>query len=340
MRGVRRSPRQDPRRLRSTPQGQFRDFSFAVSLRRPDVPPWPRSDPFQLPACAVRFLPKAANLVNAVSFGKLRTGCKVPAFVMAITKAGMGSPCAVRRSAIRSSSEMIGMNTWRLIRLLQAMQFTPPVFEDVVEARERVSRHLPKTPLLKSWALSRLLRCEFYAKCENFLPVGAFKVRGGVNLVGTLSDDEKKAGVISASTGNHGQSIAFAGGLFGVRVVIYAPAENINALKLQAMRELGAEVRLHGRNFDEAREEVERVARIEGLRYIHSANEPKLIAGVGTMGLEIFEDLPDPDVIIVPVGAGSGACGNALVTRRLRPQTKVIGVQSSAAPAMWHAWRE
>ena len=148
------------------------------------------------------------------------------------------------------------------------------------------------------------------------------------------------AGIISASTGNHGQSLAFAGRLFGVRVVIYAPVEGANALKLQAMRELGADVRLHGRNFDEAREEVERVAAAEGLRYVHSANELALIAGVGTMGLEILDDLRDPDVILVPVGAGSGACGIGLVAKRLRPQMKVIGVQSESAPAVWRGWKE
>lgn len=215
-----------------------------------------------------------------------------------------------------------------------------PTFEDVAAARPLVNRHLPKTPLLRVAALSELLGCDYHAKCENCQPVGAFKVRGGVNLIGTLGPDEKRAGVISASTGNHGQSVAFAGRLFGARVVIYAPAENTNPLKLQAMRDLGAEVRLHGRNFDEAREEVERVASREGLRYVHSAEEPKLIAGVGTMALEILDDLPDPDVIIVPVGAGSGACGTGIVAKKLRPQTRVIGVQSERAPAVWHAWKQ
>lgn len=219
-------------------------------------------------------------------------------------------------------------------------RMTAPSFRDILTARELVSRHLPKTPLVKSWALSRLLGCDYFLKCENFQPVGAFKVRGGIHLVGTLGDVDRRSGVISASTGNHGQSLAFAGRLFGVRVIIYAPAEGTNPLKLQAMRDLGAEVRLHGRNFDEAREEVERVAAVEGLRYVHSANEPALIAGVGTMGLEIFEDLAEPDLILVPVGAGSGACGNGLVARHLRPQTAVIGVQSESAPGVWRGWKE
>jgi threonine dehydratase len=122
-------------------------------------------------------------------------------------------------------------------------------------------------------------------------------------------------------------------------VIIYAPAEQVNESKIEAMRELGAEVRLHGRDFDEARIEAERVARVEGYRYVHSANESKLIAGVGTMGLEIFDALPDVDVIIAPAGGGSCAAGNSLVANHLNPRVQVIATQSSGAPAMWHAWR-
>lgn len=214
-----------------------------------------------------------------------------------------------------------------------------PTFDDIVAARNFVRNYLPKTPLVPVWSLSQMLGCHYHVKCENFQPVGAFKVRGGVYLVGTLSENEKRIGVISASTGNHGQSLAFAGKLFGVRVVIYAPQKDANPLKLQAMRDLGAEVRLHGRDFDEAREEAERVARQEGFRYVHPANEPKLIAGVGTIGLEIFEDLPDVEVIIVPVGAGSSACGNGIVAKHLNPKVKIIGCQSEKAPAIWHAWK-
>ena len=214
-----------------------------------------------------------------------------------------------------------------------------PSFEDIVTAREFIAPYLPKTPLIRVNAISELLDCDYYAKLESLQPVGAFKVRGGVNLVGAASDDERRKGMASASTGNHGQSIAFAGRLFSTRVIIYAPAENVNEGKMQAIRELGAEVRLHGRDFDEARQECERVANQEGFRYVHSANEPKLIAGVGTIGLEIFEDLSDVDVIIVPAGGGSCAAGNCIVANTLNPAARVIAVQSNAAPAMWHAWR-
>jgi threonine dehydratase len=214
-----------------------------------------------------------------------------------------------------------------------------PTFEDIVAAREFIAPYLPKTPLIRIKGLSELLDCDYYAKLENVQPTGAFKVRGGVNLVGTLTDEERRKGLVSASTGNHGQSVAYGGRLFRSRVVIYAPAENVNEAKMQAIRELGAEVRLHGRDFDEARLACERAANEEGLRYVHSANEPALIAGVGTMGLEIFEDLPDVDVIIAPAGGGSCASGNCLVVNELNPAAKVIAVQSEAAPAMWHAWR-
>ena len=214
-----------------------------------------------------------------------------------------------------------------------------PTFEDVVAAREFIAPYLPKTPLIRVDAISELLDCEYYAKLENLQPVGAFKVRGGVNIVGTASDEERQRSFVAASTGNHGQSLAFAGKLFASRVIIYAPAENVNEAKMRAIRDFGAEVRLHGRDFDEARQECERVANAEGLRYVHSANETKLIAGVGTMGLEIFEDLPDVDVIVAPAGGGSCASGNCIVANELNPNVSVIAVQSEAAPAMWHAWR-
>jgi threonine dehydratase len=227
----------------------------------------------------------------------------------------------------------------------------PPTFEDIVAAREFIKPYLSKTPLVRVPRLSELLDCDYYVKLENLQPTGAFKVRGGVNLVGNevggyrtalggrANQAAEQTTLITASTGNHGQSIAYAGRLFGTRVIIYAPAENVNESKMQAMRDLGAEVRLHGRDFDEARLEMEQVARAEGYRYVHSANEPMLIAGVGTIGLEIFEDLPDVDVIIAPAGGGSCASGNCIVANKINPRVRVIAVQSEAAPALWHAWR-
>jgi threonine dehydratase len=214
-----------------------------------------------------------------------------------------------------------------------------PTFDDILAARDFVAEYLPPTPLVRVEKLSEMLGCDYYAKLENLQPVGAFKVRGGVNLVGTASGQERSSGLVSASTGNHGQSIAYAGRLFGARVIIYAPAEKVNRSKMQAMRDLGAEVRLHGRDFDEARLEAERLAREEGCRYVHSANEPRLIAGVATMALEIFDALPDVDVIIAPAGGGSCASGSCIVAKQVKPGTRIIAVQSEQAPAMWQAWK-
>ena len=178
-----------------------------------------------------------------------------------------------------------------------------------------------------------------WVKHENHQPVGAFKVRGGVNLVAQLTGDERRRGLIAASTGNHGQSIAFAARLFGVRAVVCVP-ENANPVKLESMRALGAEVVEHGRDFDDAREHCERLAAEHGYRYVHSGNEPLLIAGVATETLEILEEEPGIDAIVVPVGGGSGAAGACLVAKAIRPSIQVIGVQSEAAPVAYRSWKE
>jgi threonine dehydratase len=144
--------------------------------------------------------------------------------------------------------------------------------------------------------------------------------------------------VIASSTGNHGQSIAYASRLLAVRCIIGVP-EGANPLKVAVMRALGAEVHFHGHEFDDAREYVERLSEDTGMRYIHSANEPLLIAGVGTETLEVMEDVPDIDFIFVPLGGGSGAAGAAIVAKALRPETRVVAVQSAQAPAAYESWK-
>ena len=213
-----------------------------------------------------------------------------------------------------------------------------PTYADVIAAAEVVRRHLRPTPLYEWPALSRLLGCRYYLKHENHTPTTAFKVRGGLNLVSRLSDDQKRRGIIACSTGNHGQSLAYACRTFGVRCVVVVPAVN-NPDKIAAMRALGAELIEHGRDYDEARVYCETACAGQGLRYVHSANEPDLIAGVGTYALEVFDELPEPDAILVPVGLGSGICGTALVAAERRPRTQVIGVQSELAPAVTLSWR-
>src|SRR3990170_1996993 len=202
----------------------------------------------------------------------------------------------------------------------------------VYEAQKAISKYLPKTPLLSSLALSKRLGCKAYVKCENTLPTGAFKVRGGINLISRLSDEEKRHGVIAASTGNHAQSIAYASSLFSVKAVIGMPL-GANPDKVEATRSFGAVIELHGKDYDEARKWVEDEAKEKGYRYIHSANEPLLIAGVGTLYLEIMQELPNVEIIIVPIGGGSGAAAACIVVKAMNPNVKVIGVQAERAPA-------
>jgi len=213
-----------------------------------------------------------------------------------------------------------------------------PDLADVLAARQRIAPYLRPTPLYRYPALDAMTGAGLWVKHENHQPVGAFKVRGGVNLVSQLSADERRRGVIAASTGNHGQSVAYAADLFGVRAVICVP-EQANPVKVESMRALGAEVVFRGRDFDEAREYCEQQAAQHGYRYVHSGDEPALIAGVATYTLEILQDRPDTEVIVVPVGGGSGAAGACLVVKAVRPSVEVIGVQSQAAPAAYRSWR-
>lgn len=214
-----------------------------------------------------------------------------------------------------------------------------PTYADVLAAAPIVHRYLQPT-LLYDWPLlARRLGFSLFLKHENHQPTGAFKVRGGVNLVSRLSGEARERGIIGCSTGNHGQSLAFAARQFGVRCVIVVPTGS-NPGKCQSIRALGAELIQHGSDFDEAKARCEELAAEKGYRYVHSANEPLLIAGVGTMGLEMIARLPHPDVLLVPVGLGSGICGSGLVMAARSPQTKIIGVQAAGAPAVHDSWEQ
>ncbi len=213
-----------------------------------------------------------------------------------------------------------------------------PDLSDVFAARQRIAAYLQPTPLYSYPALDALTGTLLWVKHENHQPIGAFKVRGGINLIGQLSAEDRRRGVITASTGNHGQSVAYAARAFGVPAVVCVP-EHANPVKVESMRALGAEVISHGRDFDDAREHCEKLAAERGYRYIHSANEPALIAGVATYTLEILEAQPEIDVVVVPVGGGSGAAGACIVATAVDPSIEVIGVQSEAAPAAYRSWR-
>src|ERR1700756_2344737 len=213
-----------------------------------------------------------------------------------------------------------------------------PEFTDVLDAARQIRPYLQPTPLRRYPSLDRLVGAEVHVKHENHNPTGAFKVRGGVNLVSRLSEDERQRGVIAASTGNHGQSVAFAERLFGVPAVICAPA-NANPVKVEAMQDLGAEVVLQGERYDDARRHAEELQREHGYRYVHSGDEPLLIAGVGTHTLEILQEQPHVDTVIVPIGGGSGAAGAAIAAKAINSKVRVIGVQSDAARAAYLSWK-
>ena len=214
-----------------------------------------------------------------------------------------------------------------------------PNFQDVLLAGRQIRPYLLRTPLHSYPAINALLGTEVYIKHENYQPVGAFKVRGGINLISQLSPEERERGVIAASTGNHGQSVAYAARLFGVKALIVVP-EGANPGKVAAMQGMGAEVLFHGARYDEARLHCEALAQEHGYRYIHSGNEPLLIAGVGTGILEMLEDEPGIEIIIVPVGGGSGAAGACIAANAINPAIRVIGVQSDASPAAYQSWRQ
>ncbi|MDA4111796.1 MAG: pyridoxal-phosphate dependent enzyme [Thaumarchaeota archaeon] len=211
-----------------------------------------------------------------------------------------------------------------------------PTFSDVFVANQTVRKYLKPTPLIYSRRLSRILDCQAYLKLENLQPTTAFKVRGGIWYMSKLQDEAKKKGVITASTGNHAQSIAYAGSIFGIDVKVVMP-EGSPALKIESTKELGAEVILKGRFFDEALQYTEKLAREYSYLLVHGINEPLLYEGVGSMHLEVIEELPDVDVVINPIGGGSGTASACIVYKALNPKIKVIGVQAEGAPAMYES---
>ncbi len=211
-------------------------------------------------------------------------------------------------------------------------------FKDILSARQIIRKYLPQTPLHNYPALDQIVGARVWVKHENYQPIGAFKVRGGINFISQLLNEERQAGVITASTGNHGQSIAYAARTFGVKAVIVVP-DNANPVKVAAISSYGAEIIFHGIDFDECRGFAESYARERGLRFISSGDEPLLIAGVGTHTLEILEEQPQIEMIIVPVGGGSGAAGACLAAKTLNPNVQVIGVQAAKAPAAYLTWK-
>ncbi|ADD42788.1 Pyridoxal-5'-phosphate-dependent protein beta subunit [Stackebrandtia nassauensis DSM 44728] len=214
-----------------------------------------------------------------------------------------------------------------------------PDFNDFLLARRRLRERLAPTPLLSYPALDELTGVRVLIKHENLQPIGAFKVRGGLTLLSTMNESDRARGVVTYSTGNHAQSMAYAARAFGVPCVISMPA-NPNPVKAAAVRRLGAELITEGADLEGAREHAEAIASQRGMRLVSAANEPDLIAGVATTYVELCETAPGLDAVIVPVGSGTGAAAACLTIATMNPTCQVIAVQSSASPAAHDSWRE
>ncbi|HKO16566.1 MAG TPA: threonine/serine dehydratase [Gemmatimonadaceae bacterium] len=217
----------------------------------------------------------------------------------------------------------------------------PITLDDVLAARERLARYLAPTPLrgypLLDQAVGGGIRV--LAKHENHQPTGSFKVRNGLSFMTTLDAEQRERGVVAASTGNHGQGIAYGAALLGTSATICVPRGN-NPQKNAAMRAWGATVVEEGRDYDESIDAMQRIARAEGRVVAHSTNDPLIIAGAGTMTLEIVDQARDGvlDAIVLAIGGGSQAVGALTVTRTLAPNIEVYGVQAAGAPAQHDSW--
>ena len=215
----------------------------------------------------------------------------------------------------------------------------PITYDDVERARERLAPYLTATPFRRYPLLDAATGLSLFAKHENYQPTGSFKVRNGLSFMTALSAAERSRGVVAASTGNHGQGIAYGAALVGTSATICVPRGN-NPEKNAAMRAWGATVVEEGRDYDESLFAMQRIAREEARVVAHSTNDPRIIAGAGTMTLEILEQAGDEgiDALVLAVGGGSQAVGALTVARRLAPRLEVYGIQALGASAQHDSW--
>jgi len=205
--------------------------------------------------------------------------------------------------------------------------------DDFREVRARIAPYIKHTPLLTSRQLSEITGYDIRLKAEMFQRVGSYKIRGPLNKFALMPEEQKRRGVVCSSAGNHAQGVALAAKIHGIRAVV-CMAENATPAKIAATKAYGAEVVLHGTIWDEANEKAKELVRTEGLTYVHPFDDPQLIAGQGTLGLEIVQDWPDVDAVVVPIGGGGLISGVSMAVKSHNPNAKVIGVESSDGPAM------
>jgi len=214
-----------------------------------------------------------------------------------------------------------------------------PSASDFVEARARMVPHVRHTPLVTSRLLSERTGFEVRLKAEMFQRGGSYKIRGPMNKFAQLTEEQKRRGVICSSAGNHAQGVALAAQRHGIKAVV-CMAENATPSKIDATRAYGAEVVLHGTIWDEANEKAKQLVEERGYTYIHPFDDEQLIVGQGTLGLEIYQDWPEVELAIVPIGGGGLISGVTMALKACNPKIRIIGVESSGAPAMTRSVRE
>jgi threonine dehydratase len=215
----------------------------------------------------------------------------------------------------------------------------PLTREDFEAAYENVSPHIHHTPLLTSRMLSEATGFDVRLKAEIFQRTGSYKIRGPLNKFTRLTAEEKQRGVVCSSAGNHAQGVALAAAIHGIKAVVVMAA-NATPSKIAATRAYGAEVVLHGTIWDEANEKAKELVRDRGLTYVHPFDDMDLIAGQGTLGLEIIRDWPEVDVVVVPIGGGGLISGVSMAVKAFKPAAKIVGVESSGAPGMYNSVRD
>ncbi|WP_461535391.1 threonine ammonia-lyase [Spongorhabdus nitratireducens] len=214
----------------------------------------------------------------------------------------------------------------------------PVSLTEIIRAKAVIQQHLDKTPLRHYAELSRVAGADIYIKHENHNLTGSFKIRGGINLMHHLTRQDVP-GVITFSTGNHGSSVAFSAARFGLDSVVVVPEKN-NPAKNRNILQYGGELIEAGSSFEESAKVVESLCQSRGLYYVHPADEPHLVNGVGTGFLEIMEDLPDLDAVIIPIGAGSELAAAVTVMKTINPAIEIYAVQATASPAAFQSWQQ
>lgn len=210
---------------------------------------------------------------------------------------------------------------------------------DVTAARGRIEDVVKRTPLDYSHTFSEMTGAEVYLKLENFQRTGSFKIRGAMNCIATLSDEEKAAGVVTASAGNHAQGVALAATRAGADSKIVMP-KHAPISKVKATERYGGETILHGADYDEAQAKAHEIEEREGRTYVHAFDDPSVMAGQGTIGLEIVQDCPELDTVVVPIGGGGLISGIATAVKAHNPDARVIGVQAEGASSVADSLRK